>query len=172
MLFIKPGVCGTGGRCHTPSGQEPVKCTAGGPETPPACAGVKQSGPLIRRLHLTGSMTAGSRGPGHLPHTRLPYPLPCDFFIKKHFEGAPFKVNHIQLELLQSTELHARRSHHLRPEMNSPTASTPLSSTIRIVWVPMTAMSTLPVRNSISARSLTPNPRARGRPVTALQRAR
>jgi len=33
MLFIDPGVGGADGRCHTPSGQVPVKCTAGSPET-------------------------------------------------------------------------------------------------------------------------------------------
>jgi len=63
MLFIQPDVGGTGGRCHTPSGQVPVTCTAGAPETPPACAGVKQSGPLVRRLHWSDTTTAGSRGP-------------------------------------------------------------------------------------------------------------
>jgi len=46
MPFIKSGPGGAGGRCHTPSGQVPVKYTAGGPETPPVFAGVKQSGPI------------------------------------------------------------------------------------------------------------------------------
>jgi len=80
MPFIKSCPGGTGGRCHTPSGQVPETCTAGSPETPPACAGVKQSGPLVRRLHLTGSSTAGSRGPGHLPHPGLSSPLRCEFY--------------------------------------------------------------------------------------------
>jgi len=91
-LFIKPGVHGTGGRCHTPSGQVPEKWTAGGPETPPACAGVRQSGPLVRRLHFTGTATAGSHGPGHLPHPRLPSPLRCGFLVKQLLSCMPFKV--------------------------------------------------------------------------------
>jgi len=45
-------------------------------------------------------MTAGSRGPGHLPHPRLPSPFHAIFLIKKLLEGPPFKVNHIQLELV------------------------------------------------------------------------
>jgi len=46
MATVAAGLGGTGDRCHTPSGQVPETCTAGGPETPPACTGVKQSGPL------------------------------------------------------------------------------------------------------------------------------
>ena len=45
-------------------------------------AALKQSGPLVRRLHSSGTKTAGVRGPGHLLHTRLPLPMPCEFFVK------------------------------------------------------------------------------------------
>jgi len=35
MLFIKPGPGEAGGRCHTPSGQVSVTCTAGGHKARP-----------------------------------------------------------------------------------------------------------------------------------------
>jgi len=84
--------------------RQAVKCRQNARRAAQKLAVHKQSGPLVRRLHLTGAKTAGSRGPGHLPHPRLPSPLPCEFLYQKTLEDAPFKVNRIQLELLGNSQ--------------------------------------------------------------------
>jgi len=48
-------------------------------------AALKQSGPLARRLHSSGTKTAGVRGPGHLLHPRLPSPSQCEFYYQTSF---------------------------------------------------------------------------------------
>ncbi len=73
---------GTGGRCHTPSGQEPVKCTAGGPETRCAQTSLGHLSAVCIQLALRPQAhVALATCPTHACHVR------CDanFYIKKTF---------------------------------------------------------------------------------------